>query len=38
MGCHLVEIVELPEDNDMRLETGATEKCIYRIEMKERQI
>ena len=31
VGCHLVEIVELPEDNDMRLEEGETEKCIYQI-------
>lgn len=34
VGCHLVEIVELPEDNDMRLEKGETEKCIYRIEIR----
>lgn len=34
VGCHLVEIVELPEDNNMRVEEGETEKCIYRIEMK----
>ena len=33
-GCHLVETVTLPEDNDMRLENGETEKCIYRIEMR----
>lgn len=33
VGCHLVEIVELPEDNNMRLENGETEKCIYRIEL-----
>ena len=33
-GCHLVEIVRLPEDNDMRIEDGETEKCIYRIEIK----
>ena len=32
-GCRLVETVALPEDNDMRLENGETEKCIYRIEM-----
>lgn len=28
-GGQLLEIVELPEDNDMRLE-GETEKCIYK--------
>lgn len=28
-GGQLLEIAELPEDNDMRLE-GATEKCIYK--------
>lgn len=33
VGCHLVEITELPEDNNMRLEDGETEKCIYRIEL-----
>lgn len=33
-GCKLVEIVGLPEDNDMRLEDGETEKCIYRIYLK----
>ena len=33
-GYHLVEIAVLPEDNDMRLEDGVTEKCIYRIEMR----
>ena len=33
-GCRLVEIAELPEDNDMRLEDGETEKCIYRIELR----
>lgn len=32
-GGQLLEIVELPEDNDMRLESGETEKCIYRFEM-----
>lgn len=30
-GCELIEIVELPEDNDMRIEDGETEKCIYKI-------
>lgn len=33
VGCQLIEIVELPENNDMRLTSGETEKCIYRIEM-----
>ena len=33
VGCRLVEIVRLPEDNSMRLEDGETEKCIYRIEL-----
>ena len=33
-GCRLIETVELPEDNDMRIEDGETEKCIYRIELK----
>ncbi len=32
-GGHLVEIVELPEDNDMRLEAGETEKYIYRFDL-----
>lgn len=32
-GGQLQEIVELPEDNDMRLESGETQKCIYRFEM-----
>ena len=35
VGCHLVEIVELPEDNNMRLEDGETEKCIYQIELRD---
>ena len=34
VGCHLIETVELPEDNNMRLEDGETEKCIYRIDLK----
>lgn len=34
VGCYLVEIAELPENNDMRMELGETEKCIYRIEMR----
>ena len=33
-GCKFVETVRLPEDNDMRLEDGETEKCIYRIYLK----
>lgn len=33
IGCELIETVELPEDNDMRIESGETEKCIYRIEL-----
>lgn len=32
-GGVLVEIAELPEDNDMRLEDGETEKCIYRFNL-----
>lgn len=28
-GGELLEIAELPEDNDMRIEDGETEKCIY---------
>ena len=32
-GLRLVEIVELPGDNDMRIRSGETEKCIYRIEL-----
>lgn len=31
-GGKLLEIVELPEDNDMR-DDGETEKCIYRFEL-----
>lgn len=33
-GCHLVGIITLPEDNAMRLENGATEKCQYRIDIE----
>ena len=29
-GGDLLEIVDLPEDNDMRVEAGETSKCIYR--------
>ena len=32
-GCHLAEIAELPENNDMRMNDGETEKCIYRVEI-----
>ena len=32
-GCHLVEIAELPLDNDMRIERGETKECIYKIEL-----
>ena len=31
-GCELTEIARLPEDNDMRIEKGETEKCVYRID------
>ena len=34
LGGELLEIVALPEDNDMRREDGETEKCIYRIELE----
>ena len=34
VGCCLMEIAQLPEDNDMRREAGETEKCIYRIDLK----
>ena len=29
----LLEIAELPEDNDMRINDGDTEKCVYRFEL-----
>ena len=32
-GGTLLEIVELPEDNYMRLEEGEMEKCIFRFEL-----
>ncbi len=32
-GGQLVEVAELPEDNDMRLESGETEKCVYRFDL-----
>lgn len=35
VGCRYIETVELPEDNDMRLEDGETEKCIYRIDLED---
>ena len=34
LGGELVEIVELPEDNDMRAEDGETHKCIFRFELE----
>ena len=33
-GGELVEIVELPEDNGMRVEDGETHKCIYRFDLR----
>ena len=30
LGGELLEVAELPEDNDMRMEDGETHKCIYR--------
>jgi len=33
-GGELLEIAELPEDNDMRLEKGEIEKCIYRFVLR----
>lgn len=35
-GGELLDIVELPEDNDMRVEKGETHKCIYRFELTRR--
>lgn len=32
-GGKLLEVVELPADNDMRQESGETEKCIFRFEL-----
>ena len=29
----LIEIAELPEDNDMRVEDGETHKCIFRFKL-----
>ena len=31
VGGELLEIVELPEDNDMRVNDGETHKCIFKI-------
>ncbi len=31
-GYRLPEIVELPEDNDMRVSDGEIKKCVYKIE------
>ena len=31
----LVEIAELPQDNDMRVESGETHKCIFRFDLGE---
>ena len=33
LGGELLEIAELPEDNDMRRSRGATHACIYRYEL-----
>ena len=33
LGGELVEIAELPEDNDMRREDGETRKCIFRFSL-----
>ena len=33
LGGELLEIAELPEDNDMRREDGETHKCIFRFTM-----
>lgn len=33
LGGELVEIAELPEDNDMRVEDGETAKCIYKFQL-----
>ena len=38
LGGDLVEIAELPEDNDMRLEDGETHKCIYRFDLRRRSV
>ena len=33
LGGELLEIAELPEDNDMRRDRGCTHACIYRFEL-----
>ncbi len=33
LGGELLEIVVLPEDNDMRIQDGSTEKCIFRFDL-----
>ncbi len=33
LGGQLLEIAALPEDNDMRIESGETEKCIFQFEV-----
>lgn len=33
-GGELLEIAELPEDNDMRLEAGERSKCIYKFTLR----
>ena len=33
LNGELLEIAELPEDNDMRVEDGETEKCIFKFEL-----
>lgn len=33
LGGQLLEIVELPEDNDMRVRDGHTRECVYRFEL-----
>ena len=34
LGGQLLEIAELPEDNDMRVQDGETEKCVYRFDLR----
>ena len=34
VGCNLVEIARLPEDNPIYLANGETEKCIYQVELR----
>ena len=33
LNGELLEIAELPEDNDMRVNDGDTEKCIFRFDL-----